>query len=304
MNTPQPRTASTKIMVICLRLSTPLGKDGEHRGGTHHGGVSGDEEHGDETAQGEQGILPQALPPQGGGHLGETCHWALASPISRTASSSSSWKVRRSFSPRARVRHTPPVPQDDHPVAEGGGKGVVGYHEDGGLQGFLGLFKGANHRPAGLAVQVAGGFVRQDQQGMVDERPGHGGTLLLTAGDLRRVFVPDGGDTEYIAQLVRPGLRLAGDGAADDGGQENVLPDRQTVQQQEVLEHKAQLPVADLCQSVLAEICQLPIPSMIPQNESNATGSMKVFPSCWKNSHNVIFGVVLVVIKRLLVKAS
>ena len=136
----------------------------------------------------------------------------------------------------------------------------MGYHEDGGLQGFLGLFKGANHRPAGLAVQVAGGFVRQDQQGMVDERPGHGGTLLLTAGDLRRVFVPDGGDTEYIAQLVRPGLRLAGDGAADDGGQENVLPDRQTVQQQEVLEHKAQLPVADLCQSVLAEICQLPIP--------------------------------------------
>ena len=76
---------------------------------------------------------------------------------------------------------------------------------------------------------------------MVDERPGHGGTLLLTAGDLRRVFVPDGGDTEYIAQLVRPGLRLAGDGAADDGGQENVLPDRQTVQQQEVLEHKAQV---------------------------------------------------------------
>ena len=62
---------------------------------------------------------------------------------------------------------------------------------------------------------------------------------------------------EFVAVM---GLRLAGDGAADDGGQENVLPDRQTVQQQEVLEHKAQLPVADLCQSVLAEICQLPIP--------------------------------------------
>ena len=32
----------------------------DSRGGTHHGGVGGDEEHGDETAQGEQGILPQA----------------------------------------------------------------------------------------------------------------------------------------------------------------------------------------------------------------------------------------------------
>ena len=49
---------------------------------------------------------------------------------------------------------------------------------------------------------------------------------------------------------------------------------------------------------------ELPIPNMIPQNESSATGSIKVLPNCWKNSHNVIFGVVLVVIKRLLVKAS
>ena len=44
---------------------------------------------------------------------------------------------------------------------------------------------------------------------------------------------------------------MAGDGAADDGGQQNVLPDRQAVQQQKVLEHEAQLPVADLGQGVL-----------------------------------------------------
>ncbi|MCS5792105.1 hypothetical protein LNP59_02040 [Klebsiella pneumoniae subsp. pneumoniae] len=40
---------------------------------------------------------------------------------------------------------------------------------------------------------------------------------------------------------------------------------------------------------------------MIPQNESNATGSMKVFPSCWKNSHKVIFGAVFAVIARFLI---
>ncbi len=130
------------------------------------------------TAQGEQGILPQALPPQGGGHLGETCHWALASPISRTASSSSSWKVRRSFSPRARGA-PPPVPQDDHPVAEGGGKGVVGHHEDGGLQVRLGLEKGVDHRPGGAGIQISGGLVGQQEHGVVDEGAGHGGALLL-----------------------------------------------------------------------------------------------------------------------------
>ena len=122
----------------------------------------------------------------------------------------------------------------------------MGHHEDGGLQGFLGLLKGPDHRPAGLGVQIAGGFVRQDQQGVVDEGPGHGGPLLLAAGDLRRVLGADGADAEHIAQLVRPCLRLAGDGAADDGGQEDVLLDRQAVQQQKVLEHEAQLPVADL----------------------------------------------------------
>ena len=41
---------------------------------------------------------------------------------------------------------------------------------------------------------------------------------------------------------------------------------------------------------------ELPIPSMIPQNESNATGNIKVFPNCWKNSHKVIFGAVFAVI--------
>ena len=149
----------------------------------------------------------------------------------------------------------------------------MGHHEDGGLQGLLGLFEGPDHRPAGLAVQVAGGLVRQDQQGVVDEGPGHGTALLLAAGDLRRVLVPDGGDAEHVAQLVRPGLRLGGDGAADDGGQQDVLPDRQAVQQQEILEHEAQLPVADLGQGVLAEVGQLPVSqSDLPAVDGDVAG--------------------------------
>ena len=72
----------------------------------------------------------------------------------------------------------------------------MGHHEDGGLQGVTGLLKGADHRPAGLGIQVAGGLVGQNQQRAVDEGPGHGGALLLAAGDLRGVLAPDVADAE------------------------------------------------------------------------------------------------------------
>ena len=47
------------------------------------------------------------------------------------------------------------------------------------------------------------------------------------------------------------------DSAGDDGGQKDVLPDRQAVQEQEILENKAQLPVADSGQGVLVQAGQL-----------------------------------------------
>ena len=47
---------------------------------------------------------------------------------------------------------------------------------------------------------------------------------------------------------------------------------------------------------------ELPMPSIMPQNDNNATGNMKVLPNCWKNSHSVTFGAVFAVIKRLLVE--
>ena len=136
----------------------------------------------------------------------------------------------------------------------------MGHHEDGGLQGGFGLFKGLYHRPGGLGVQVPRGLVRQDQQRAVDQGPGHGGALLFPAGDLRRVFFPDPGDAEHVAQGVAPGLGLGVDLSADDGGQEDVFPDGEPVQEQKVLEHKAQLPVADLRQGRLVQSGELRIP--------------------------------------------
>ena len=65
------------------------------------------------------------------------------------------------------------------------------------------LQKGVDDCPAGSGIQISGGFVGEDQQGIVDERPCHGSALFLPAGDLCRIFVPDGVDPEEFQEPVR-----------------------------------------------------------------------------------------------------
>jgi len=48
------------------------------------------------------------------------------------------------------------------------------------------LLKQRHDLRAALGVQVSGGLVRQKDGGIIDERPGNGHPLLLTAGHLRR----------------------------------------------------------------------------------------------------------------------
>ena len=133
----------------------------------------------------------------------------------------------------------------------------MGHHEDGGLQVRLGLEKGVDHRPGGAGIQMSGGLVGQQEHGVVDEGAGHGGALLLSAGDLCRILVPDGTDAEDAAQAVGGLLHVASGLPGDDAGQEDVVPDREAVQQQEVLEHEAQFLVAHCGQGVLVQPGQL-----------------------------------------------
>ena len=92
---------------------------------------------------------------------------------------------------------------------------------------------------------------------MVDECAGDRGALLFAARDLGGVFVFDGGDAEYIAQAVRFVLHTASSLAGDDAGQQDVFAHGQPVEQQEVLEHKAQLAVAHIGERVLVQTGQL-----------------------------------------------
>ena len=69
----------------------------------------------------------------------------------------------------------------DGPGAEGGGFGVVGYHDD-CLFGVAaeGLENGEDLL-SGVRVEVAGGFIADEEFWVCDERAGDGDALLLAA---------------------------------------------------------------------------------------------------------------------------
>jgi acyl-CoA thioesterase-1 len=95
-----------------------------------------------------------------------------------------------------------------------------------------------------VAVQVAGGFVGQEDQGVGDQGPGDGHALLLTAGQLGGKMSPPlvHADQLQCPDSTAPGLsgRQAGDGQ----GEGNILLGRQHVEEVKGLEDDADPPPA------------------------------------------------------------
>ena len=113
---------------------------------------------------------------------------------------------------------------------------------------------------AGLGVQVASGLVSQHDRRVVDQRPGDGHPLLLPARKLGGAVVHpvaqshrlQGSDGALVALLI--GQRLV---AVVQQRQQHVLDRRQAGQQVVGLEDKADLPVADAGQLVLAQVAHV-----------------------------------------------
>ena len=74
-----------------------------------------------------------------------------------------------------------PIAHEDHPLGDAGDIGIVRDHQD-GLPPVMGLTQQSQHVEGGLAVQVAGGFVGQQDGGLVDERTRQRHALFFTAG--------------------------------------------------------------------------------------------------------------------------
>ena len=162
--------------------------------------------------------------------------------------------------PFSRVRHTTPSRRITTRSQKEAAKESWGHHEDGGLQGGPGLLKGADHRPGGLGIQVSRGLIRQDEQGVVDQCPGHCRALLLSTGDLCRVLFLDGGDAKYLAESVCPGLCRGTRTPSNNGRQQDILPHRESIQQEEILKDKPQLLVPHCRQCSLIQSRQRAVP--------------------------------------------
>jgi len=92
---------------------------------------------------------------------------------------------------------------------------------------------------AHLHVQIRERFVQQQQLGARRQRPGQRDALLLTAGQLMRVALARGGQSDHLEQFADPIRTLRGRQCAQAEG--DVAGDRKVGKQGVVLEHHADL---------------------------------------------------------------
>ena len=113
---------------------------------------------------------------------------------------------------------------------------------------------------AGAAVEVAGRLVAHQDRGAVDERPGDRHALLLAAGELGGMVVEPVGQADTLERLAGPFAALAGgDPPGIDHRQFDILQRRRPRQEVEVLEHEAEVAVADRSALILGERHHLPV---------------------------------------------
>ncbi len=95
-----------------------------------------------------------------------------------------------------------PIAHEDHPLGNAGDVGVVGDHQD-GLALVVGLAQQAQHVEGGLAIQVAGRFISQQNGRLVDEGARQRHALFLAARKLGRDVAGFVGHAQLGQQALR-----------------------------------------------------------------------------------------------------
>ena len=97
----------------------------------------------------------------------------------------------------------------EHPIGHRGNPGIVGDDEQCRSKLAIGLFQRFEHANAGMAVECPGGFVAQQDAGLLCNRACNGDALLFTAGKLGGIVVLAISVTNRtFSSAVRLGMRL------------------------------------------------------------------------------------------------
>ncbi|MNM42719.1 hypothetical protein D3C81_535640 [compost metagenome] len=150
--------------------------------------------------------------------------------------------IFRLFVERARRRDLLDFALMEHRHTVGHGQGfalVVGHVDHGHAQALVQVFDFHLHVFTQLFVECAERFVHQHQLRLEHQRAGQCHTLLLTAGQLRRVTLGEGVELDHAQDFFDPVADVAFVQTAHGQRERQVLGDRHVREQRVILEHHA-----------------------------------------------------------------
>jgi acyl-CoA thioesterase I len=148
------------------------------------------------------------------------------------------------------------VAQHDSPVRAGRQSLLVRHHHHRGALLPVHREQQIQHRPSRGAVQISGGFIRQQDRRLQCKRPRQCHTLLLAAGKLHGIMIESPLQSHAFQQFARafPAARF---GPREFHGKENILFGRKRRNQMVGLEYEADLASAQERHFVFAQMRDL-----------------------------------------------
>ena len=118
-------------------------------------------------------------------------------------------------------------------------------HHDGDAELALELDEQVEDDASGGGVEVASGFVGEDEVGAVDDGAGERDALLLAAGEFIRVAVGLVGNAQCARSRSISGATLAGEGAVEHERDRDIIEDAQAGEEVERLKDEAEAAAAE-----------------------------------------------------------
>jgi hypothetical protein len=115
----------------------------------------------------------------------------------------------------------------------------MGNEDDGSFFVAGELSEELNDDGAGGGVQIAGGFVGEDDGGAMDEGASHGGALELAAGKLVGTVVSAVGELNGAEEFASASTGGRGDAASEEERKEYIFFDRESGEEVKELEYEA-----------------------------------------------------------------